>query len=138
MEATGQGSKIDGPRELELLVVTTAEQGGVDDVVLDFGQGAMGREEVALTVIAEAGETAQVGEEAMGELPDVDEGRDAAQDQNGGAGEVIVEHFMKGPGVAGAAFVEGIHVDSFVFFGLFIRIEFCVYSGETSSAGLTP
>ena len=118
--------------------MTTAEQGGVDDVVLDFGQGAMGREEVTLTVIAEAGETAQVGEEAMGELPDVDEGRDAAQDQNGGAGEVIVEHFMKGPGVAGAAFVEGIHVDSFVFFGLFIRIEFCVYSGETSSAGLTP
>ena len=122
MEATGQGSKIDGPRELELLVVTTAEQGGVDDVVLDFGQGAMGREEVALTVIAEAGETAQVGEEAMGELPDVDEGGDAAQDQDGGAGEFIVEHFKKGPGGAGAAFIEGIHVDflSFFFFFWFI------------------
>ena len=54
MEATGQSSKIDSPRELELLVVTTAKQGGVDDVVLDFGQGAVGGKEVTLAVIAEA------------------------------------------------------------------------------------
>lgn len=85
-------------------------------MVLDFGQGAVGREEVTLAVIAEAGETAQVGKEAMGKLPDVDEGGDAAQDQDGGAGEFIVEHFMEGPGVAGAAFIEGIHADSFCLF----------------------
>ena len=127
MEATGQSSKIDSPRELELLVVTTAKQGGVDDVVLDFGQGAVGGKEVTLAVIAEAGETAQVGEEAMGELPDVDEGGDAAQDQDGGAGEFIVEHFMKGPGGAGAAFIEGIHVDFLSFF-LFFFFFWFIYS----------
>ena len=84
----------------------------------------------------------------MGELPDVDEGGDAAQDQDGGAGEFIVEHFMKGPGGAGAAFIEGIHVDFLSFFLFFFFLvylfdlnqfsNFRVYSGETSSARLTP
>lgn len=100
MEATGQGPEIDGARQLQLLVVAVAEKGGVDDVVLEFGKGAVGGQEVALMGVGEGGETTQMGEEAMGELPAVDEGSEEAEDEDGDAGEVVVEHFVEGPGGA--------------------------------------
>ena len=69
-------------------------------MVLDLGEGAMGREKVALAVIGETGKTAEMGREAMKELPDVDKGGHETEDEDGDAGEVIVEGFMEGPRVA--------------------------------------
>lgn len=100
MKATGQGPEIDGARQLQLLVVTVAEKGGVDDVVLEFGKGAVSGQKVALMGVGEGGETTQMGEEAMGKLPAVDEGSEQAEDEDGDAGKVIVEHFVEGPGGA--------------------------------------
>lgn len=97
MEATGQSTKVDGARQLELLVMAVAEEGRIDDVVLDLGEGVVRREEVPLTVIGEAGQTTQMGVETMGQLPDVDEGRDAPENEDGDASEVIVEYLMEGP-----------------------------------------
>ena len=97
MEATGQGTEVDCRRQLPLLVMAVAEEGRVDDMVLDLGEGVMGREEVALTVIGEAGQATQMGVEPMGQLPDVDEGRDAPENEDGDASEVIVEHLLEGP-----------------------------------------
>lgn len=100
MKPRGQCAKVDSARELEFTVMTPPDQRRVDDVVLDLGEGAIGREKVALAVVGETGETAEMSREAMGELPDVDEGGHETKDEDSDASEVIVEGFMEGPGVA--------------------------------------
>lgn len=55
VKATGQCAKVDGAGQLHLLVMAVAEQGSIDDMVLDLGEGVMGRQEVPLAVIGEAG-----------------------------------------------------------------------------------
>ena len=100
MKPRRQCAKVDSARELEFTVMTPPDERRVNDVVFDLGEGAMGREKIALAVVGETGETAEMGREAMRELPDVDEGGHKTEDKDSDASEVIVEGFMEGPGVA--------------------------------------
>lgn len=107
VEATGQGAKVDDGGELELLVVTAAQHGGIDEMALDLGKSAVGGDEVALSVIVEAGESSQMGVDAEASLPEVDEGGHQAENEQTPAGEVIVqtlEPHVGGIAAAAAAF----------------------------------
>ena len=74
VKATGQCAEVDGAGQLHLLVMAVAEQGCIDHMVLDLGKRVMGRQEVPLTVIGEAGQSTQMSVEPMRHLPDVDDG----------------------------------------------------------------
>lgn len=58
LESAGESSNVDGRRELELAVVTCAEQGGVQTMLSEGGEEAVWRCEVPLGVVIQAGQGA--------------------------------------------------------------------------------
>lgn len=61
MKTARQGAHVDSLRELELAVVSGAEQRRIDQVLLGPGEILVRRDEVPLLVIAETGYPAEVG-----------------------------------------------------------------------------
>lgn len=94
MEPAGQSAHVECRRQLEFTIVPGTKQRGVDDVVLDFCEGPVGRNEVPLPFVVEACQPSEVSGDAKPHLPGVDESDHAAEDEQSDTGKVIVDNFI--------------------------------------------
>lgn len=94
MKAAGQRPHVHSAGELELAVVSSAEQRRIDQVVLQPGQGQIWKDEVALGVVGETGQPSDMVREAEGELPDVDRCGHESQNEERDAGQSVVEDIV--------------------------------------------
>lgn len=95
VEAAGKRTHVDGPRQLELSVVSVSEQRGIDDMVLDLCEGPRRRHEVALLPIVEACQLPQIAREAEPCVPGEDDNHHQAKSHQGVTGEVIVKDLVE-------------------------------------------
>ena len=95
VQATGQGSHVDDGRQLELLVVTITEQGRIDEVLLDSGWPAVGRDKVPLSIATQTRQLSDVAVEALVKLVYQDDGSHEAEDQERQTGQIILHQPVK-------------------------------------------
>lgn len=74
MEPTGQRAHVDSSGELKLAVVAGTEQRGIDDMVVDFREHAVGVNEIPLAFIVETCQSPHMTGKTMPHLPDINEG----------------------------------------------------------------
>ena len=90
MKSGGQCTDVDGLAELNLTVVSLAEDGGIEKVALQRREPLRRNGEVALFVVVEAGNMSSKSNDAFADFPDNNGDRHRAADDHQVLGKITV------------------------------------------------
>lgn len=98
LKTTRKGAHADGTGQLEFAVVSSAEQRGVDDMLLQPGHPVIPSSKVPLRIIVETGEASEVGGDANRRLPQEEKSGRSGHHRQGEMSvvelESVVERFL--------------------------------------------